>query len=65
MVTSYCLHTWPFDETLLEVEMGEGMSSLLSPLESESESHSVVSVSLQPHGLYKSMEVSRPEYCSG
>ena len=26
-----------------------------------SESHSVMSDSLQPHGLYKSMEFSRPE----
>ena len=33
------------------------------PPVSESESHSVVSDSLQPHGL--SMEFSRPEYWSG
>ena len=29
-----------------------------------SESHSVVSDSLWPHGLYQSMEFSRQEYCS-
>ena len=29
------------------------------------ESRSVVSDSLQPHGLIQSMEFSRPEYCSG
>ena len=28
-------------------------------------SHSVVSDSLRPHGLYKSMEFSKPEYWSG
>ena len=31
----------------------------------ESESHSVMSASLQPHGLYRSMEFSRPEYWNG
>ena len=35
----------------------------LACLESESESHSVVSDSLKPHGL--SVEFSRPEYWSG
>ena len=31
----------------------------------ERASHSVMSNSLQPHGLTQSMEFSRPEYCSG
>ena len=39
------------------------ISSLI--FESESESPSVMSDSLRPHGLYKSMEFSRQEYCSG
>ena len=30
-----------------------------------SESHSVMSDSLRPHGLAQSLEFSRPEYCSG
>ena len=42
----------------LESFQGEGVSEV-------SESHSVVSDSLRPHGLYKSMEFSRPEYWSG
>ena len=33
--------------------------------ECESESHSVVSDSLRPHGLYSPLGFSRPEYCSG
>ena len=41
----------------------EKVSFHSNPKESESESHSVMSDSLGPHGL--SMEFSRPEYWSG
>ena len=61
-ILSYVL-TWPTLEEIMLSERGQLQSNKLKMVESES--CSVMSDSLQPHGLYKSMEFSRPEYWSG